>query len=107
MTDGSQACPRRPEGGAPKRSEHDGWATGRWDDERSEIRACPYCGCVHVEDAIELIGQGWRIDPSVEIGRWDLRCAGKDSGLPVKLYGQHATQEQIVFLHSLLAKQCK
>lgn len=139
-------CPRRGEGPVPKFvGDHDEWETTRWisnpeyDKWPEELgehpRSCSFCGCVHPEDAIDLIkNRGWEIEPSTKSYKWYINPPGsmlhhkrimgvldpKNSEEeiekafkaphhevvpPVKLYGMHGTPEQLAELNGLLDLQ--
>lgn len=56
-------------------------------------RSCSYCGGVHGEDALALLVEGWRVDPtSSEYKRFLIPPRGLGHAVPpVKLYSWHMT----------------
>ena len=88
MTDEQLVCPRR--AGIPPNPafpDHDKWETDRWNSPHYEAkwpeelgehpRTCSFCGCVHPEDAIDLIkNRGWEIEPSTKCYKWYINPPG-------------------------------
>lgn len=90
-------------------------------------RTCSFCGGVNIDDAIKLIEEGWEIHTTTKPYKWYLEPPGtiayrrrvinamgdeekvkivfgepiKSAVPPVKMYGQHATKEQITKLNLL------
>lgn len=73
-------------------------------------RTCSFCGGIHPDDAIALIGMGWTVDPTTKgykryleppkaVGGEELKWSPVP---PVKLYVYHFTTEQIDRFNAIL-----
>jgi len=103
-----------------------------WPADYLKPRTCSFCGGVNISDAIHLIKKGWEIEPSTKDYKWYLNPPGyyehciklrsaignqertnqvfkeskyKSAIPPVKIYGMHASAEQIKELNRLYDKQ--
>lgn len=60
-------------------------------------RVCSFCGCVHPDDAVRLIKEGWTVDGTTKrYKRYLEPPVGFHSTPPVKVYVQDFTSEDVV-----------
>lgn len=118
VPDEKQLCPRREEGPVFTETTEDSWRHNRWGGDPASFkwpkelgeppRSCSFCGGVHVTDVIKMIVDGWVIEPSDKSYKWYIEPPkGLSIIPPVKLYGQHATPEELIVLNGLLKEQRK
>lgn len=107
-----------------------GRAADRWPADFERPRTCSFCGGVHVDDALALIEKGWEIGLTTKRYKLYLHPPGSmlhhkrtmaalETGgtgdlpeptvlapvPPVKLYGMHATADQLERLNQALKAQ--
>ena len=118
----------------PSSCEEGTWDSDRWDD-RAHVawpdgfqkpRTCSFCGSVHADDLLELVKQGWTLEPSTKgyktywhppgfaayvdqfIGQIETGMVPEKTARyveptpPVKLYSNHLTPEQASMLNAFL-----
>lgn len=121
-----QTCPRRNEnpGSFKMFPPPDRWVEDTWDgigvsqlfpeDSGKPPRVCSYCGCSHPDDVANLVeNRGWIIEPSTKGYKWYINQpkselhGNRQVIPPVKLYGQHGSEEQLKKLNDLYDKQRK
>lgn len=128
MSTEKMTCPRRSEGPGWDVKESDRWRDDNWGPNDRwqwswQPRTCSYCGGVHPEDAIKLLGEGWENEFSTKAYKGYLNPPGtaqkdatilhrlrKDGDLsvapsvwsptpPVKLYTMHFDADQMARLN--------
>jgi hypothetical protein len=69
----------------------------RWLGSGDPPRTCSFCGGIHPEDAIRLVSENWRIEPTTKDYKRYLQppLPGWHPTPPVKLYVQHFSDEQV------------
>lgn len=111
--------------------ETDRWSgrhdSDRWPEAFPKPRTCSYCGSVHPDDLIALVEQGWEMEQSTKSYKTYWHPPGYHTAMqklmtdmnlfheapeaspyadpvpPVKLYGNHLTQEHADRINKILA----
>lgn len=95
MDDPKQTCPRRMQEYGPWEREEglDSWSTSsRRSGEQTPF--CSFCGSLHPARFLELIAEGWRVEPTDKNYKAYLRTRQDDASLWTKFYYQHLSGEQ-------------
>lgn len=59
-----------------------------------QIPFCSFCGSLHPARFLELIAEGWRVEPTDKNYKAYLRKRGDEGSLWAKFYYQHLSDEQ-------------
>lgn len=99
LVDEKEYCPRRQEcASGPFRYKPDG---DKWEHRDGQsFRQCSYCGCIHPDDAAELLEKGWLLQPTDKGYKYYLKEPNGKGW--AKLYTPHVSKEQGVALNEAI-----
>jgi hypothetical protein len=111
MSDEKFTCPRRMvnlDGEA-----RDTWVRNRWDSKAATFpkgyekpRTCTWCGGIHPDDAIALIGAGFRLEETDKGYKFYMHPVdGTYTIPPIKLYLAHFSNEQVAHADEIIRAQ--